>query len=61
VSHEVARNDDVQRHQNDQWQCEEDSDARDEKQFLPEGVGLSEADGHHAAVKVELVVVIGHD
>ena len=57
----MARNDDVQRHQNDQWQCEEDSDARDEKQFLPEGVGLSEADGHHAAVKVELVVVIGHD
>ena len=61
VSHEVARNDDVQRHQNDQWQCKEESDAGDEEESSPEGVGLSEADGHHAAVKVALVVIVGHD
>ena len=56
----MARNDDVQRHQNDQWQCEEDSDACDEEQSLPEGVGLSEADGHRATVNVGLEVVVGH-
>ena len=61
VSHEMARNDDIQRHQNDQRQCEEDGDAGDEEESLPEGVGLSEADGYCAAVKVGLVVIVGHD
>ena len=57
----MARNDEVQRHQNDQWQCKEDGNAGDEEESLPEGVGLSETDGHRAAVKVGLMVVVGHD
>jgi len=60
MSHEMARDDEVQRHQNDQWQCKEDGDAWDEEESRPEGVGLSEADGHRTAVKVQLVVVVGH-
>jgi hypothetical protein len=60
MSHEVTRDDNVQRHQNDQWQCKEESDDGDEEESRPEGVSLSEADGHNAAVKVWLVVVVGH-
>jgi hypothetical protein len=60
MSHEVARDDDVQRHQDDERQCKEESDAEDEEESYPEGVGLSEAHSHCAAVKVLLVVIIGH-
>lgn len=60
MSHEVARDDDVQRHQDDEWHREEEGDAEDEEKSRPEGVGLSEAHSHCAAVNVLLVVVIGH-
>ena len=53
-------NDDIQNQQNDQWQCKEESDAGYEEGSLPEGVGLSKADGHRAAVNVRLVAVVGH-